>query len=74
MHVSRLSRKGQVTIPRDVRKRLGLNAGDLVIYEIADGVVTLRRAQPFDIGFHRALSATLQEWASEEDDEAFRDL
>jgi AbrB family looped-hinge helix DNA binding protein len=74
MHVSRLSRKGQVTIPREVRKRLGLNAGDLVIYEIADGVVTLRPAQPFDVTFHRALSTTLQEWASDEDDEAFRDL
>jgi hypothetical protein len=36
-------------------------------------VVTFRRAQPFDVGFHRALSATLQEWASEEEDEAFRE-
>lgn len=74
MQISRLSSKGQTTIPRAIREVLRLKAGDLVAYEVHDGVVTLRRAEPFDAAFHAALSATLEEWASPEDDEAFRDL
>jgi len=74
MQVSRLSAKCQVTVPKEIRKVLGLNAGDLVTYEVRDGVVILKRAEPFDAAFHEALSATLDEWNTSEDDEAFRDL
>lgn len=74
MQVSRLSAKGQVTVPKEIRKVLGLNAGDLIAYEVRDGVVILNRAEPFDVAFHEALSATLDEWNTSEDDEAFRDL
>lgn len=74
MLASRLSSKGQVTIPREVRNKVGLKPGDLVVYEVKGGVVTLKRGQPFDAAFHAALSSTLDEWVSPEDDEAFRDL
>ncbi len=74
MKVTRLSNKGQVTIPKEVRKAIGLAPGDLVAYEIQDGVVILRRAEPFDAAFYAALSATLNEWNSPEDEKAFRDL
>jgi len=36
--------------------------------------VILKRVEPFDAAFHQALSASLDEWDSPEDDEAFRDL
>ncbi|MGE3976684.1 MAG: AbrB/MazE/SpoVT family DNA-binding domain-containing protein [Nitrospira sp.] len=74
MHASKLSAKGQVTIPRTVRERLGAKPGDIIAYEIKKGVVTLRRLQPFDAAFHAALSSTMDEWTTPEDDEAFRDL
>lgn len=74
MLTSRLSAKGQVTVPKEVREELELDAGDIVGYEIRDGVVILRRVQPFDRAFHAALSDTLDEWATAEDEEAFRDL
>ena len=74
METSRLSRKGQVTIPKAVRETLQLNPGDLVVYQVSNGVVTLRRVDPFDEMFHAALADTLDEWASPEDDEAFGDL
>ena len=74
MKASKLSSKGQVTIPKDVRKAIGLKPGDLVSYEVQDGIVILQRAEPFDAAFHAALSSTLEEWSSPEDDEAFRDL
>lgn len=71
---SRLSSKGQVTIPAEVREKLHLEAGDTVIYEVEDERAVLRRAEPFDIAYHAALSGTLDEWASPDDEEAFRDL
>jgi len=74
MQLSRLSVKGQVTIPKEIREVLGLKAGDMIAYEVQNGVVTLRRTEPFDAAFHKALSATLDEWDTPEDDEAFRDL
>ena len=74
MKASKLSSKGQVTIPKDVRKAIGLKPGDLVSYEVQDGIVILQRAEPFDAAFHATLSSTLEEWSSPEDDEAFRDL
>jgi len=74
MH-SKLSSKGQVTIPKEVRKSLGLETGDFVTYEITDdSTAILRRVEPYDASFHLAVSETLEEWGSEEDDEAFRDL
>lgn len=70
----RLSSKGQVTIPKAVRQAIGIEPGDLVAYEIRDGVAILKKTEPFDAAFHLALSATMTEWASPEDEKAFRDL
>jgi AbrB family looped-hinge helix DNA binding protein len=72
--ISRLSSKGQVTIPREIRAALHLEAGDLVAYDLRDGKAILRRAEPFDAAYHSALSETLEEWGSVDDDKAFRDL
>jgi antitoxin PrlF len=74
VYTSRLSSKGQVTIPSEVRESLRLAAGDLVGYEVRAEEVVLKRIEPFDAAFHAALSATLDEWSSPEDEEAFRDL
>jgi AbrB family looped-hinge helix DNA binding protein len=74
VQISRLSAEGQITLPEEVREVLKLKPGDLVAYEIQSGKVMLRRAKPFDAAFHKALSATLDEWNTPEDDEAFRDL
>jgi antitoxin PrlF len=71
---SRLSSKGQVTIPVEVREKLHLESGDTVIYEVEEERAVLRRAEPFDLAYHAAVSDTLEEWASPEDEEAFRDL
>jgi AbrB family looped-hinge helix DNA binding protein len=71
---SRLSSKGQVTIPRKVREALGLRAGDAVAYEIRGRSAVIRKLEGFDAAFHRALERTLDEWRTPEDEEAFRDL
>ncbi len=74
MRASRLSAKGQVTIPKELRESIGLQPGDMVGYEVKNGVISLTRIEPFDAAFHAALSDTLDEWVTREDDEAFRDL
>ena len=74
MHVSKLSSKGQVTIPLEIRKAMGIKPGDLVAYELQGQFVKLKRITPFDAAFHSAISETLQEWNSHEDEEAFNDL
>ena len=74
MQLSRLSAKGQVTVPKEIRESLGAKPGDVIAYEVRNGVVTLRRLEPFDAAFHKAISETLDEWATPQDDEAFRDL
>jgi AbrB family looped-hinge helix DNA binding protein len=76
MNASKVTTKGQVTIPKEVRKRLELGAGDMLVYEFQEnGLVVVRKMEPFDAGWHRALSATVaDEWNSPEDDEAFGDL
>ncbi len=74
MRASRLSSKGQVTIPKELRESVGLQPGDMVGYEVKNGIISLTRIEPFDAAFHAALSDTLDEWVTREDDEAFRDL
>lgn len=71
---SRISGKGQVTIPKRIRDALGAAPGDIIAYEVKGKVVTLKRLGPFDAAYHSALSRTLDEWTTPEDEEAFRDL
>jgi AbrB family looped-hinge helix DNA binding protein len=76
MNASKVTTKGQVTIPKEVRERLRVGAGDVIAYEfLENGLVVVRKMEPFDAGWHRALSTTLaDEWNSPEDNEAFGDL
>ncbi|HSB70625.1 MAG TPA: AbrB/MazE/SpoVT family DNA-binding domain-containing protein [Candidatus Methylomirabilis sp.] len=71
---SRVSAKGLVTIPKLIREGIGLKPGDFVVYQLQDGVAVLRKAERFDTVYHRALSATLSEWNSPADGQAFRGL
>lgn len=45
MHVdSKIASKNQITLPKEVRDRLGVGAGDRIRYEIGDdGIVTVRK-------------------------------
>lgn len=41
--VTRLTSKGQVTIPADIRQKLGVKPGDEVMFVEIDGEIRLRR-------------------------------
>lgn len=74
MQTSKLSSKGQVTLPKEVRDALGARPGDTIVYEVEGNIVRLKRQGPCDAAFHRALANTLSEWASDKDEEAFNTL
>ncbi|MBL7179381.1 MAG: type II toxin-antitoxin system PrlF family antitoxin [Pseudomonadota bacterium] len=71
---SKLTRKYQATVPEVVRKKLKLNAGDVIAFEIENETIKLRKARPVDIEFSSALVPTLSEWESQNDEEAYNDL
>jgi AbrB family looped-hinge helix DNA binding protein len=71
---AKLTRKYQATIPAGVRKTLNLRAGEVVAFDVEGGEVRLRKATPLDVGFAQGLTGTLGEWATREDEEAYRDL
>jgi AbrB family looped-hinge helix DNA binding protein len=71
---SKLTKKYQATVPKVVRKKLKLNAGDVIAFEIENETIKLRKAKPIDIEFSSALVPTLSEWESQNDEEAYNDL
>jgi AbrB family looped-hinge helix DNA binding protein len=71
---SKLTKKYQATIPEPVRQLLHLDAGDEIAFDIEDDDVHLRKASPVDLAFSQSIEGTLNEWMSEADEEAYRDL
>jgi AbrB family looped-hinge helix DNA binding protein len=75
IQLAKITSKGQVTIPALIRKALRANTGDSLIWDIeSDGRIVVRRLDPIDVNYLKALNGTLSEWDSSEDDEAYRDL
>ncbi len=71
---SKLTRKYQATIPAPVRSLLHLEAGDTIAFDIDKDRVNIRKARPLDLAFAGAVESSLEEWGSEKDEEAYRDL
>ncbi|GIW94908.1 MAG: hypothetical protein KatS3mg110_2949 [Pirellulaceae bacterium] len=73
--VAKVTAKGQTTIPKEVRAALKIGPGDLIVWEIGpEGRAVVRRAQPWDLEYLRAIEGTLSEWTGPADEEAYRDL
>lgn len=76
IETSKLTSKSQTVIPVAIRKRLGLEPGDTVLYEVTDTGVVIRKLEMVEDGddptfdpFH-----AFTEWSSPEDEEAFADF
>jgi antitoxin PrlF len=72
--VSKVTSKGQTTLPQEVRAALALEPGDRVVYEIEGDMAIMRKLTPLDAAYLGALQSTLSEWNSPEDAEAYDDL
>ena len=71
--LSTVSKKGQTTIPQEVRKSLDLHEGDYIVFEIADnGSAILRkvRAEDEERDWMKSIEMTLApEWSRDDDDD-----
>lgn len=73
--ISKLTSKGQATIPSLVRKRLNIEPGDRITFKICDNRVEISRSEPLDLEFIRAQEDNLaDEWLAAEDQSAYGDL
>ena len=54
---STISSKGQITVPREIRKRMGLRTGDRVEFAIEDGKAVLRPASAEENPFLQFIGA-----------------
>jgi antitoxin PrlF len=67
---SRISERGQTTIPLEIRKSLNLSEGDLICYEIeGKSSVKIHKLEQLDMEWARAIENTLAEWQGDEDDD-----
>ncbi len=73
--VAKITAKGQTTIPQNIRAALGVGPGDLLAWEvITDGSARVRRVQPLDLDYLRAVEGSLSEWAGAADETAYHEL
>jgi AbrB family looped-hinge helix DNA binding protein len=69
---SSISKKGQTTIPVEIRQKLSLKEGDSVVYDLkANGEITLRKAPTIEsLDYLKAVELSFaNEWMSDEDDD-----
>ncbi|MDR3294741.1 MAG: AbrB/MazE/SpoVT family DNA-binding domain-containing protein [Clostridiales Family XIII bacterium] len=74
MDMARLSSKGQVTIPVDIRRKLGLREGDKVVFAEKSGNIVILNSNAMAWGELQAAFAGEAErvgWQSEEDAVAY---
>lgn len=74
-YTAKITSKYQATVPKEIRDHLHLASGDQIVYELQeDGTITVRKSSPLDLEYLHALNTTMNEWESEEDDQAYKYL
>ena len=72
---SRVTQKGQATIPANIRQALDIKTGDVVVFKLKKGKAQLEKASGFDKDYLRTLDYIVaDEWGSPEDNKAYNDL
>ena len=74
MEISKITARGQTTIPKRIRDEIGLNDSDVISFEVEDDHLIVRKVTRAQDDYLQGLSATLGEWASPEDEDAWRAL
>ncbi len=70
--ISKITAKGQTTVPREVRAALNSKPGDFIAWEIEpNGRVAVRRIQPLDVACLKGVQGTFREWNTAEDEKAY---
>lgn len=62
-----------VTTPNSNEKQISIKQGNCVSFEIRGEEIVLKKALPLDWEYLNAISATMSEWSSDADEEAWHD-
>lgn len=72
---SKVTTKYQATIPKEIRAKLDLKAGDYVMFEERNDEIVISKVTSIDWQYLKSVSLTLEaEWLSEADEKAYGDL
>ncbi len=74
MELAKITARGQTTIPKSIREAANLHEGDVLAFEIEGNHLVIHKVTPGRDDYLQGLSEVLSEWASPEDEEAWRDL
>ena len=74
METSRVTSKGQTTIPASIRKAANITSGDLLMFTTDGNQVTIMKVELPTDDYSDSISETFSEWLSPEDEEAWCDL
>lgn len=74
MELAKITARGQTTIPKAIREAANLHEGDVIAFVIEGDRVVVRKVVADQDDYLRGLSKTMGEWASPEDEAAWRDL
>jgi antitoxin PrlF len=66
---SKISSKGQTTLPKEIREALHIDAGDLIQYEVDGNIIKIRRINAEENIWLKSIESTLEEWHGSEDDD-----
>jgi AbrB family looped-hinge helix DNA binding protein len=66
---SRISSKGQTTLPKEIRDALSIDTGDLIQYEVDGNIIKIRRIDAEENIWLKSVESTLEEWHGSEDDD-----
>ncbi len=69
MALSKVSVKGQTTLPKEVREILHIKNGDLLQYEIDGNVIKISKLDLESTLWHKSLTSTMDEWKGSDDDD-----
>lgn len=74
MELAKITARGQTTIPKPIREAANLREGDVVSFEIEGNHLLVRKVAPAQDEYLEGLTSIFGEWASPEDEEAWRDI
>lgn len=74
MVLTKITARGQTTIPKKIREAANLNEGDVIAFEIEGDHLVVHKVVPGRDDYLEGLSKVLSEWVSPEDEEAWCDL
>jgi len=75
MDLARVTAKGQATIPKRIREAAHIREGDMLAFDLdSNNRIIIKRIDMSVDQELSALQATMSEWSSPQDEEAWRDL